>query len=183
MSQKPENAAVWMLHADIHRSPVYPLADGYRLRFYKPGDVASWVNIQQQSDPYFTAGEAAFAQYMPDPDRWPQRVMFLVDPLGDDVGTITAWNDDQLTGIDMGLVHWVAILPQAQGKGLAKPLLSACISLMQQLGYTKAYLQTGSARLVAINLYLHFGFKAFPKGETDDRAWRIIAPQLKYAIG
>jgi GNAT superfamily N-acetyltransferase len=182
MSQQRQNVDVWMLHTNIHRSPVYPLPGGYRLRFYKSGDVSVWVAIQQQSDPFFTATEATFVQYLPDSDRWSERVMFLVDPLGTDVGTITAWNDNKLTGSEMGLVHWLAILPQAQGKGLAKPLLGACLGLMQQLGYTGAYLETGSARLTAINLYLHFGFKAFTKGEVDTSAWRIIAPQLKYSI-
>ena len=119
---------------------------------------------------------------MPDADKWHQRVMFLINPDGDAVGTITAWNDDYLVGTDMGLTHWLAIIPQMRGKGLAKPLLSVCINRLQELGYTRTYLETGSARIPAINLYLHFGFVPFLKDKQDMTAWRTIAPHLKYPV-
>ncbi len=177
-----EIIGVWMLHPDIHNAPVYPLPDGYRMRFFETGDIPIWVRIQQQSDELFTSTEATFVKYMPDSGKWPDRVMFLVSPSGEEIGTITAWNDSKLTGRDMGLVHWVAIVPEAQGRGLAKPMLSAALGVMRELGYTEASLDTQSARIPAINLYLHFGFKAFPREQADTDAWRAIAPQLKYSI-
>ncbi len=40
VSQQTETVNIWMLHASLHLSPVYPLPDGYSLRFYKSSDIS-----------------------------------------------------------------------------------------------------------------------------------------------
>ncbi|MCU0511322.1 MAG: GNAT family N-acetyltransferase [Anaerolineae bacterium] len=177
-----DNTPVWLYHPALKTVPVLPLPPGWHLRFYRPGDVAVWVNIQQQSDPFFTATAATFEQYMPAADRWPQRVLFLVNPAGEDTGTITAWNGDQFAGRDMGLIHWVAIVPAAQGQGLAKPMLNAALRVLVAHGYADAWLETGAARLPAINLYLSAGFVPARRGPDDTAAWQRLAPRLKYPL-
>lgn len=58
----------------------------------------------------------------------------------------------------MGRIHWLAIDPDSQGSGLAKPLLhSALIQLKSE--FAQAYLHTSAKNEKAIALYLDAGFK------------------------
>jgi GNAT superfamily N-acetyltransferase len=52
----------------------------------------------------------------------------------------------------------VAILPDYQGRGLSKPLLSQALRRLWELGHTRAYLTTSAERMVALRLYERFGF-------------------------
>lgn len=182
----PENdvidVEVWMHQPDLSNAPVYALPDGYSMRFYRDGDVQTWLKIQRAADPDATLSAETFHSHMPDESKLPHRVMFMVDPSGADIGSITAWDDDQLMGREMGLVHWVAIVPKAQGNSLAKPLLSTVIEVLKSLNYTEAWLETNTKRIPAINLYLSFGFKPYPREKVDRDAWRAVAPRLKYPI-
>lgn len=177
-----DNTDVWMVHRDLVQAPKYALPAGYAMRFFQPGDVANWLRVQQAAEEYLTITAETFTTYMPDAELWPQRVMFLLDSTGNEIGSITAWHDAQMLGHTAGLVHWVAIVPEAQGKGLAKPMLSAALDLMQTLGYHEAWLGTGAARIPAINLYLHFGFQPLLRGTEDAEAWQRIAPRLSYPV-
>jgi GNAT superfamily N-acetyltransferase len=123
--------------------------------------------------------------------------MFLVDPTYSDIGTITAWNDGEIEGRDIGRIHWVAIVREAQGRGLAKPMLSAAIDVLQTLGYTEAWLWTGTAPIemwpqidnspgtppiTPINLYRSFGFEPYLRNDADRATWRAFAPHLKLPL-
>ena len=55
-------------------------------------------------------------------------------------------------------MHWVAILPAYQGRGLAKPLLAQVMQTMAVLGHRQVYLTTQRFRRAAIGLYTSFGF-------------------------
>ncbi len=177
-----ENVSVWMLHPQLSKAPTYDLPAGYTMRFYEEGDVETWVRIQQAADQFLVPTAETFAEALSDQSKLPQRVMFLVDPSGKDIGTITAWDDAQLMGRDIGQVHWVAIIPEAQGAGLAKPMLSSALQVLMQQGYRDAWLETGSARIPAINLYLSFGFQPYPRAESELAAWRSIAEKLKFPV-
>lgn len=183
MNDSIPNISVWMHHPDLGRAPRVPLPEGYRVRPYAAGDVATWVRVQQAAERFVPVTAETFARFMPgDEAHLARRVLFLVDPDGVDIGTITAWNDDGLTGRDSGLLHWVAIVPAAQGRGLAKPMLSRALAVLQAHGYGEAYLETGSARVPALNLYLGFGFVPYVRAEADRAAWRAVAPRLKARI-
>ena len=65
-----------------------------------------------------------------------------------------------------------------QGKGLSKPLLTTVLNRMCELGDERAYLDTGSARLPAINLYLKFGFKPNIHSQDDEILWQAIRRHL-----
>jgi GNAT superfamily N-acetyltransferase len=177
-----ENVSVWMIHRALQQAPSYTLPEGYRMRFFQAGDIEPWVRIQQAADRFQVPTAASFHHYMPDANRIAKRVLFMTDPNGQDIGSITAWNDDQFLGHDAGLVHWVALIPETQGRGLAKPLMSAALQVMQAEGYDEAWLETGSARLPALNLYLHFGFQPYVRGDEDRAAWKQVSPLLKFPI-
>lgn len=181
-SQLP-NISVWMIHRNLPSAPRYTLPAGYRMRFYEVGDIATWVRIQQAADPFSVPTAEQFATSMPGETGYvAQRVMFLIDPSGAEIGTITAWNDDTFDNREMGHIHWVAITPAAQGRGLAKPMLSAACELLCARGYTEAWLETGTGRIPALNLYLQFGFVPHPRDENERAAWRAVAPRLKSTL-
>ena len=68
----------------------------------------------------------------------------------------------------------MAILPEWQGRGLSKPLLSAVMNLLIKTGHSSALLRTKPFRIVAINLYLNFGFEPFIETDEDLQKWRQI---------
>jgi len=78
-----------------------------------------------------------------------------------------------------GRVHWVAIVPEMQGKGLSKPMLSVVLDRLRELGHGRAYLTTNTVRTAAINLYLKFGFAPDIRAPHEVGAWRDVRAQIK----
>jgi GNAT superfamily N-acetyltransferase len=104
----------------------------------------------------------------------PERQLFLLDCEGVAVGTATAWFNNDYRGEKCGRIHWVAIVPEHQGRGLSKPLLSAACRRLEELGHHKAYLVTSSVRIPAISLYLRFGFAPDVRSDEDKKVWNEI---------
>jgi GNAT superfamily N-acetyltransferase len=69
-----------------------------------------------------------------------------------------------------------------QGKGLANPLMSIICHRLRELGHSRFYLTTSTARIPAINLYLKFGFQPEINSNEDLLAWREISNKLKYKV-
>jgi ribosomal protein S18 acetylase RimI-like enzyme len=182
MNEQLPNVSVWMIQRDLSSAPRYELPEGYRMRFYREGDVTTWVQIQQAADRFIVPTAETFARSIPgDTAYLAERVMFLVDASGTEIGTITAWNS-LFQGRTIGQIHWVAIIPEAQGRGLARPMLSAACDLLHDQGYHEAWLETGTGRIAALNLYLKFGFVPHPRDEGERAAWLAVAPRLKVAV-
>jgi ribosomal protein S18 acetylase RimI-like enzyme len=181
MNEQLPDVDVIMLHRDLRRAPSFALPQGYHMRPYRAGDLDTWLGIQA-TDPFFVPTAETFAASMPGDDAYlGSRVMFLSDPAGVEVGTITAWSGAKLTGEEIGQVHWVALVPTVRGLGLGKPLLSAACAALRERGYRQAFLETNTRRVPALNLYLQFGFEPLLRDEGEQAAWRAIAPHLKSA--
>lgn len=159
--------------------PVCPLAPPFSLRAYRPGDEAAWVQIERLADRHNDIDEAVFArEFGGDESQLRQRQLFMCAEDGSEIGTATAWKNEHYAGEPYGRVHWVAIVPHFQGRGLARPLLSACLDRMKELGCRGAYLTTEPPRIAAIGLYLKFGFVPGVRCEAEREAWRILAGQV-----
>ncbi len=183
MDEQSPNVDVLMVHPALARAPRFALPTGYRMRFYRAGDIQAWVSVQQAAEPFLVPTAETFARYMPGATaHLAERVMFLVDPSGADIGTVTAWDDNRLGGRDIGQIHWVAIVPEAQGRGLAKPLVSTACDVLRARGYTAALLETNTRRVTALNLYCRFGFAPQPRNAAERDAWHAVAPCLKFPI-
>lgn len=180
MSTHLPDLTVWMHQPDLAGAPRYPMPDGYRMRFYRDGDLHTWVRVQQASEPYFVPNAEHFERSMPgDTARRTARVMFLVDPAGADIGTITAWDNEQFLGRPVGQIHWVAIVPEARGRGLAKPMLSVACEALRAHGHREACLDTDTRRVAALSLYRHFGFVPRLDNDALREAWATIEPLLR----
>jgi len=77
------------------------------------------------------------------------------------------------------LVHYVAIIPDEQGRGLAKPLLTVVCNRLRELGHTRGYLITQSVRIKAINLYAEFGFVPHIQDSEAMKIWSELQSKLK----
>ena len=127
-----------------------------------------------------------------------RRQFYLVDTGGPAIGTGTAWFKDDfgreirpLTALSpseaeresnwkrYGRVHWLAIVPEYQGRGLGKALLSAVCGRLKELGHERAYLTMESVRVNAIGLYLGFGFEPLLRSEEERRVWEGVLRKVE----
>lgn len=166
---------ICMIRPTLEGLPDYALPASFALRAYASGDESAWLAIHEQADPYHEITPALYReQFGEDPVRLRERQFFLVSPEGHPIGTASAWDDVAFRGERWGRVHWVAILPAFQGRGLAKPLMRRVCLRLRELGHDKAYLTTATYRVAAIGLYRHFGFQPDIQDDGDARKWASI---------
>jgi len=120
-------------------------------------------------------------QFGTDTQLLSERQCFLCDRRDNIIGTASAWLDNH-GGKSLGRIHWVAIIPQQQGRGLAKPLLTAICKRLKELGHSKTYLTTQSVRLPAINLYAKFRFTPVIDSDGDREIWEKLQKYIKYPL-
>jgi len=179
MTIMQQNLTIHMIRTDLSGLPHFDLPPGFALRWYKPGDDRTWCRIHLAADRYNPISPDLFhGEFGWDDARLQARQCYLLSPDGGAVGTATAWLDDDYYGERYGRIHWVAILPDWQGRGLAKPLLSSACARLQELGHDRAYLVTSTARIPAISLYLKFGFVPHLRTPEDGEVWRQLAGPL-----
>jgi GNAT superfamily N-acetyltransferase len=178
-----KSISINMVRADLEDIPIYELPPGYSFRWHHPGDVEIWVAIHKSADLHNPVTPEVFdEQFGPDPQELPRRQCFLLDEDDNAIGTATAWFDNDYFSEKYGRLHWVAIVPEAQGRGLGKPLLSNVLTRMRDLGDDRAYLVTQPARIPAINLYRSFGFEPHIRDERDRAVWQSISRKLKHSL-
>jgi GNAT superfamily N-acetyltransferase len=157
----------------------FPLPPGFSLRWYQPGDQEIWFRIQTASDQLNEITPELFQQQFGNDDQaLAKRQCYLLTTQGRAVGTATAWYNDNFEGRDFGRVHWVAILPDYQGRGLARPLMTAICERLRELGHKRAYLTTSTARLGAIRLYLRFGFSPLIRNPAEAALWHSVEDKM-----
>jgi GNAT superfamily N-acetyltransferase len=175
---------VVMVRANLTDIPQYVLPPGYSFRFYRPGDADTWVGIWQDADSILKLHNVDLKTFHEtfsnDLRRLEKRCLFVVSPDGREVGMATAWYDRIYAGKPWGRVHWVALRAGSQGKGLAKPLMTATLNLLGRLGHRRAVLGTQTLRLAAIKVYLDFGFMPDLSAADADRAWLDVQGKLHH---
>ena len=111
-----------------------------------------------------------------------ERMFFALDADNQAVGTATAWFEpasekgasEEGEAKTVGRVHWVALRPEAQGKGLAKPMLAQVLRTLQTLhpaegdGVPPIRLKTHCQAARAVGMYLEAGFVPAPLDGGDD---------------
>ena len=155
------------------------LPEGYSFRMYTPGDEKEWVRIQDSADDYIAVDEILFErEFGSNKEELPRRMVFLM--FGEEyVGTAAAWLDDVYREPGTGRLHWVAIVPEHQGKGLALPLVNYTMSLFPGLGCVRGYLLTNAVRFPAVSLYLKEGFKPEIRDSEEAEIWEHIMEHVR----
>jgi len=177
-------ASVTMVREDIEDIPAFTLPKPYRFRTYKPGDEETWYRIWTLADQEYRAvNPNTFAEnFGHDIKALAARQFYVCDAKGDAIGTASAWFREDYKGKPWGLVHWVAIVPEAQGKGLAKPLMTHIMARLKKLGHPRAMLVTQPYRVRAIKIYLDFGFTPDLMSEIAFVAWRQVRDALGQSV-
>jgi GNAT superfamily N-acetyltransferase len=172
-----------MILEELSNAPNYELPPAFSFKWYTLGDEQSWLEIQQSADRYNQISLDLFRQQFGyDLERLRKRQCFIIDAKQRAIGTATAWFDLNYFGKEYGRIHWVAIIPEMQGQGLAKPLMAFICQRLQEMGHNRAYLTTSLERIVAIDLYLKFGF--IPQIQNDEELldWKKIEKKLGRSI-
>ncbi len=150
---------VIMVRKNLDDIPFFSPPPGFSLRWYQPGDRENWLRIHKMAEPSMEVTPALYdSQFGNDEQMLAQRQVFMLSEDGTAVGTATAWFSRHFKTPGCGRVHWVAVLPQFQRRGLARVLVSVVCNRLRDLGCSRAYLVTWSGRPWAIRLYERLGF-------------------------
>lgn len=174
-----------MVRDHMDHLPFFSCPPGYTIRpFKRTHDERIWAMIETKAGEFpsqekaLERFEAEFGAFL---DEMEDRCFLLEESGGQAIGTATAWTGD-LEGERRGRVHWVGIVPEYQGRALAKPLLSAVMTRLAR-DAQKVYLTTQTTSYRAVNLYLSFGFVPY-LSSTDARkdGWVLMEHVLQKSI-
>lgn len=166
-----DNCSVIMIRPDLRDIPEAPFPPGFGIRPMTAADAGLWEDIERDAEPFFQVESGLFwREFGSDPDAISRRCFLIVAPNGCAAGTISAWYDRDFRGRDWGRIHWVAVRPAWQGKGLAKAGLAYALRELARW-HESAYLVTSVGRLGAIRLYLNFGFQPDYEAPRGPEAW------------
>ena len=170
---------VQMVRETLDDSPAHKLPNGYSIRWYEAGDELHWMRIHLECEGYAPLRTTLFReQFGTDEDELKRRVAFVCREDGVPVSTNTAWMSDW-NGRHWGQVHWVATIREEQGKGLSKPMMTAVMERLRELGHERAFLKTNTLRVRAIALYAGFGFKPYWESDEEREAWEELLPRME----
>jgi GNAT superfamily N-acetyltransferase len=176
-----EYIAVCMVRGDLENVPDYPLPEGYSMRRFRPGDRKTWLRVERAAETLGRITGGLFdEEFGDDPAVMARRCCFLVAPNGREVGTITAWFDRKHLGRRWGRIHYVAIVPEHQGKRLSRCIMTVAMRRLRALGHRRAMLVTQTPRIAAIRTYLRFGFVPDWTTPWAERAWKLVGEHISH---
>lgn len=159
---------------------VFELPEGYSLRWYREGDRETWQSIQRSTGIYEPLAPDLFdREFGRHQDLLPERQCFAEVVPGVAVGTATAWLGSPDGPPEEGRVHWLAVSPGHQRRGIGSYLTETACSRLRALGATSAFLTTGSENIGAIQLYLSLGFRPEAACERERVAWQSLVEVLE----
>ncbi len=168
---------VRMVRTHVNDLPDWPLPGGFKIRAIEPEDIGLWCDVWRDAENKTDFDTAYFRKQFGDNDNMIRdRCMLLEDDRGIVVGTTSAWFEEAQP--EVGKIHWVAIRPSHQGRGLAKPMMCAALHRIAAF-HDSMVLYTHAHRLPAIALYYRCGFEAdhdYREGQAE--LWQRINDRL-----
>ncbi len=175
-----KNIGVNMIREHMENIPDIPFPKGFSIRSYCSGEEHIWTRIQRAAEQFFEIEDDLFQrEFGMDLPAMENRSFFIITEDGAEVGTITAWWRPEWRGQEWGRIHWVAIHPDYQGRGLAKPAMTVAMKRMKEY-HDQTMLDTSTARIIAIKVYLDFGFCPDLEAKNSQEAWTEIASVLTH---
>ena len=173
---------VTMTRADLTNIPEYALPEGFYLRLFQAGEQVEWARVETAAGEFASEAKAMErwnSEFGPHLTEFEKRCVFLENDAGKIIGTTTGWYGSLVEGDEIiGRIHWVSLIPEYQGKGLAKPLLTAAMKILEKY-HMAAYLTSQTTSYKALNMYEQYGFKPVIRDEQDAEAWIIVEEALK----
>ena len=146
---------LFMMCEQPRQAAFRPLPMGFHLRLCTPQEVPLWgkMNVDDPSSPTYMADY--FAQvYAPRQEEFFRRCTFLCTEAGQPVATCFLW---PAYGGRLHTLHWFKVLPEYEGQGLGRALLTCLLQDLPQ-GERPLYLHTHPSCFRAVGLYADFGF-------------------------
>ncbi len=177
----PGGWPVQMIRPHMRDIPPTPLPDGFSMRAMRPEEIGLWTDIQRDAEQFIEDidDELFMDEFGDDLEAMRWRCFLLVDADGVALGTISAWYSRDFKGQDYGRIHWFAVRPAYQGRGLGRAALSHAMERLAEW-HERAWLATSTGRLAAIKLYLDFGFVPDLEPDGAREAWRDVASHLDH---
>ena len=201
--------AVAMIRESGDLAKDYPLPEGYRFAAFTPEDEEKWIWLQLEVTHVesYEQGRQIFREEFlrsagnepcedcPGYEETLRRTVLVKDDAGTLVGAATLWMGDNF-GEVWQRVHWVAVHPDHQGKGLAKAMIARMLKLYQELDCDgPIYLTTQTKTYRAVRIYGQMGFVPYlgekptnwpfysdcPKDSfktENEAAWQLIREKL-----
>jgi GNAT superfamily N-acetyltransferase len=179
-----DDVSLHMVRAHMAHIPQHALPAGYHFRTYRPGDDQTWLQLQRAAEPFIPITDTYFdEQYGEHLDVLPDRMFFVESDAGEVAGTISAWWErDRTNPNERGRIHWVAVHPDHQRRGISKPMMTHAMQRLAQ-EYRAAVLGTSSGRPWAVKVYLDFGFRPEAAELSDPKiyaAWVALQSLLQH---
>ena len=127
------------------------LPEGYISRLCRPDELEVWKRVAADEAYVDYVSEYYDRVYAPHGDKFFEKCTFVCDENDKPVATSFIWKSYGL----INTVGWTRTLPQHEGKGLGRALLSVIL----RDGEYPVYLHTQPSSIRAIKLYSDFGFK------------------------
>jgi GNAT superfamily N-acetyltransferase len=157
---------------------------GYRLRTFIQGDETSWARVETAAGEFpseVSAREHFAAEFGPYLGEMADRCLFLESDRDGIVGTTTAWRDPAFRGMDYGRLHWVAVTPAHQGRGLGRLLVVKALVLLRRW-HERAYLTTQTTSWIGVHLYLSLGFVPFLTAPEQAEGWALLRREAPHPL-
>jgi mycothiol synthase len=163
--------------ASLDRLPEAELADGYRLRTYRTGDLAAWGRLVSECIGGQYDEAACRESLLMDTPQFAPEDLFFLEKDGEAIGTACALRK-HAPGEGPGYLHMVAVTAAHRGQRLGRPLVIAALRRFGDLGYRDVILSTDDFRLAAIRTYLDLGFLPVRSHESHAIRWREVYEKL-----
>ncbi len=189
--KKRSDIPVHMEIASLAEIPHYELPAGYRMRTMLPEEAPRWTEVQRAAETVLTIEDDLFmGQFGADVPAIEQRCFLLIDEHNQPVGTISAWYSENYkgTGQNWGRLHWFAIKPSHQHRGLARPMISYVMEKFAAWGHPVGLagdLDLADSRAEALSRFrLRTGFDGTGARDSWARVREHLAhPALVDALG
>ena len=169
-----------MIREHMDDIPEIPFPKGFSIRNYRPGEGYIWTRIHRAAEPFIEVDDLLFhREFGHNLQEMEDRCFFVITDEGEEIGTITAWWKPSWRNKEWGMIHWVAIHPGYQRRGLAKSAMTVAMKRLKQ-SHDRCYLNTSTGRIVAIKVYLNFGFYPDLESENSQEVWSEVASVLKH---
>ncbi len=139
---------------------VFPI--GYSYRLFQDGDEFNWARITYEADEFDSINDALNyfnEHFVTRKEKLYNCCYFCFNSDGRPVGTATAWACE-LNGLKQGMLSWVVISKEYQGRGLCRPLVGLAVHKLSQ-EYNSAFLHTQTTSFKGIKVYLDMGFEPY----------------------
>jgi len=156
--------SVLMVKPNVYTYPKFALQEGFRFSGYRPGMEEDWARIQygvSQTDSFQEARDIFKRDFLSHPDLLAKQCLFVLEPGGKAVAAASLW-----PGTEFGQTHLrfhkIACLPDYQGYGLMKALLTKLLDIYNEINNDGfLYLTSKTHSYKAINIYKKFGFEPY----------------------